>query len=224
MQRNRDREPVSIGLALTVGPPLIGGIFTLAKQIHNTIETYCANQTDCIELNEHIYEVVGCLEHIQSDAQISKQLEQPMLTLQDCLIDCVALLEKFTNASTIGQVLRSRHYKKEFEKLNNQLDKCKNRLLFVIQIRSLPTSQQISHLTTLQLDLDGHHRRKHMDQSRHTPMTPLVKHVVKQSPTIGHHQHQSRHIHHSKNHHHHHQHERHASKVPRSLVKGVNHH
>ncbi|CAF4177930.1 unnamed protein product [Adineta steineri] len=206
MQRKRDREPVTVGLALTVGPALIGGIFTLAKQIHNTIETYCANQTDCIELNEHIYEVVGCLEHIQSDAQISKQLEQPMLTLQDCLIDCVTLLEKFTNASTIGQVLH----------------KCKNRMLFVIQIRSLPTSQQISHLTTPQLDLDGHHRRKHMDLSRHTPMTPLVKHVVKQSPTIGHHQ--SRHIHRSKNHHHHHQHERHASKVPRSLVKGVNHH
>ncbi|CAF4262139.1 unnamed protein product [Adineta steineri] len=206
MQRSRDQEPVSIGLALTVGPPLIGGIFTLAKQIHNIIETYCANQTDCIELNEHIYEVVGCLEHIQSDAQIFKQLEQPMLTLQDCLIDCVALLEKFTNASSIGQT------------------NVKNRLLFVIQIRSLPTSQQISHLTTPQLDLNGHHRRKHMDQSRHTSMTPLVKHVVKQSPTIGHHQHQSKHIHHSKNHHHHHQHDRHASKVPRSLVKGVNHH
>ncbi|CAF1463897.1 unnamed protein product [Adineta steineri] len=237
MQRNRDRELVSFSVLATVGPPLISGIFTLAQQIHKTVETCGENDIDCIELDGHIYEVIDCLEYIESDApRLFKQLEQPIINLDACLVDCLELVQKYTNASAIGLFLRSHSYKRKFDKMNDQLEKCKQRLSFAIQVHSLSVtkkrSQFTTRITTQTLGLDGRHKRTHADQSKHRPMTPLVNHAVKQSPKIGHHQ--SRHLHHS-NSPHHQQRPRvsslprtpnipRVSSVPRSLMNGVHHH
>jgi hypothetical protein len=175
MQKNKDREPITIGVgvALSAGSIVFKGIFGLARQIHQTVQDYGSNRKDCVDLDEHVYEVESYLQYLQTDTLFHEQFQEPIMNLEACLIDCLEFLQEFTNASVIEQIIHTRRNKRKFEELNKQLVNCKERLLFAIGIHKITVNGQGEQPITT-LDFDGKRRRPHADQSRHKPMTPSV--------------------------------------------------
>jgi hypothetical protein len=110
----------------------VSSIRFLATRIHRTVQDFDSNEKDCYDLNVHVNEVVGYLEYFESDSQFNQQFKQPLMDLEACLIECLEFVQKFDNTSLFGQILRSHHYKRKFEDLNNQLDQCKGRLFYLL--------------------------------------------------------------------------------------------
>lgn len=147
----------------------------LARQIRSTIDAYGANERGCAELAEHIDEVIRALPYIQFDAPFATQLEQPLFNLQACLEECFILVQDFSSASDLGQFFLSRRYKRKFDKLNNQLNNCKSRLVFIMQIHDISSKTGRPQLTTTTpFNFDGRHRQKPVDRLGHRPLTPQV--------------------------------------------------
>ncbi|UJR11239.1 hypothetical protein I4U23_015421 [Adineta vaga] len=167
MQRRHDREPISVGLALSVGPPLVSAILFLGRQIHSTIVAYELNEKNCNELDEHVFEVIRCLESIPPNHLNDENFHQPLMNLEVCLTECLELVQKFSDASSLEQLLRSRTYKNRFDKLKAQLVSGKERLTFAMGVHSFVLTAKLSNS-------DGQHHRTPLIGHRHRLLTPSV--------------------------------------------------
>lgn len=65
------------------------------------------------------------------------QLQQSLMNLEYCLERCCQFLEKYASLLSIEQVVRSGHYKRKFDELNNELNQYKNRLTFAMNMTQL---------------------------------------------------------------------------------------
>ncbi|UJR12352.1 hypothetical protein I4U23_016529 [Adineta vaga] len=175
MQRRHDREPVFIGVALAVGPPAVSGMIFLVNQIRTAIENYELNEESCIELHGHIYEVGYALESIPEKYFSHEDFQQTLTNLQVYLEECFQLVNKYGEKSSIEQFLRSRSYKRKFDKVNAQLARAKERLTFILRIHSF-VKNKANHLSTTSLNFDGQHR--------HTPVNDSLKISSITLPTI----------------------------------------
>lgn len=124
----RDGEPLSLaigGAAMTFEPPIISAIFHLAERIHTIVKNHGSNQRDCLILDDHVNELVSYTQYLAYSPNMIDQLQQPLMNLEYCLERCCQFLEKYTSLLSIEQVVRSGHYKRKFDELNNELNQYK---------------------------------------------------------------------------------------------------
>ncbi|CAF0786290.1 unnamed protein product [Adineta ricciae] len=141
--------PISAGMLVTIGKVTVGGIYQLAKQIHQTMENYELNEEYCTELNDHVYEVVNCLKSIPYNRLNHESFRQPISNLHACFGECWNLTSEYSEITSIERFLRASHYQRLFEKLKTQLVDYKDRLTFAMNVQNfvITTSSHVRRNT-----------------------------------------------------------------------------
>lgn len=166
----RDGEPLSLaigGAVLSFAPPIISAIINITERIHTIVVNYGSNQKDCLKLDDHVNEVVSYLQYLEYSPNMIDQLQQPLMNLEGCLIECYQFLEQYTSTHPLEQMVRSGHFKRKFDQINNELDQYKGRLTFAMNMTQMAIGRNdYQQISSSAIFADQQKRHKNLVQSR----------------------------------------------------------